>query len=210
MQINSLGGISVYNPNARTNTANQMKSVQLPGFGWGKGLMPTHTTTNRSDCEIRSAIVELAKQDARNGIDGSNLDTTLRSTKPSEEYQKLMGEFVQSVSPDRSSIFPAALTQLGTATKLQNGKPLIDNSLLELMLNGTKVTVKNPGIQYDSKSKMMEIHHFMITAGGEDIGSYSITYGWGYSWTNEEQARNIESSQLYRDTWLAERAKIKE
>ena len=208
MPINGLGGVSVYNPYAKINSGNQMKGVQLPGFGYGKGLMPTHTPSARSDEEIKNAIVELARQDARNGVWGADLDASLTNSRPSAEYQKLMGEYIQSVSPDRRSIYPAALTQLSKAAKLQDGKPIIDDSILQLFFGRTKVDVKNAGIQHDANSGMMEIHHFMIKAGGEDIGSYSITYGWGYTWTKEEQSRNLESSKLYQEAWRAEAAKM--
>lgn len=213
MQIRGLGGVSAYTPMAKTNSGAKMENVRLPGFGWGSGLMPTHTSTNRSDEEIRNAMIELAKADARKGINGADLDVTLTRTRPSAEYQALMGEYVQSVSPDRSVIFPATLAQLGKATKVMGGKPIIDFSLLELMLNGTKVGVNNksgfqPGLQFDAKSGLTKINYFGIAAGGEDIGSYSTTYGWGWSTTKAEHARSSEMGQLYLDTWRAETAKM--
>ena len=213
MQINGFGGVSAYNPIARTNSVSKMKSVQLPEFGYGKNLIPTYTPTDRSDEEIKADIIELAKQDARKGIFGQDLDKTLTNSRPSKEWQALVGEYIQSVSPDRRSIFPATLAQLGKATKLQGGTPIIDDSLLQLLLNGTKVGVNNkpgfqPGVQYDDKSRMMQINYFGITAGGEDIGSYSITYGWGSSPTKEEHARSSEITGLYYDTWKAETAAL--
>lgn len=54
----------------------------------------------------------------------------------------------------------------------------------------------------------MEIHCAMFTSGGEDIGSYSITYGWGYQLTKEEQSRYIEMGNLYQDVWNAERKQM--
>ena len=64
--------------------------------------------------------------------------------------------------------------------------------------------MKSLGVQYDAKSKMMEIHCAMFTSGGDGIGSYSITYGWGWTPTKAEQSRYIEMGQLYLDTWRAE------
>jgi len=202
MQISGLSGVSAYNPYSKTT---QMKNVQLPEFGWGKGMFPTHTPANKSDEDIKNAIIELAKQDARNGRH-SREGVTLNNQ--SAEYHALEGEFVQSVSPDRRSIVPAALAQLGKATKLHGGKPIIDDSLTQLILNGTRVGIKNPGVMYDAKSKMMEIHLLPIFAGGEAIGSYSITYGWNWSQTKEEHSRRNEIHDLYYDTWKAETAAI--
>jgi len=206
MQINGLGGVQAYNPYTLNNSASKMKSVELPEFGWGSGKFPTYTPTDKSDEEIKNAIVELAKKDARNGRH-SREGVTLNNQ--SSEYHALEGMFVQSISPDRRSIVPAALAQLGKATKLHGGKPLIDDSLTQLMLNGTRVEIKNPGVMYDSKNKMMEIHLLPIFAGGEAIGSYSITYGWNWSQTKEEHSRRNEIHSLYYDTWKAETAKMK-
>lgn len=57
-----------------------------------------------------------------------------------------MGEYVQSVSPDRKSIFPAGIAQLRKATKLKGNVPLIDDSLTRLLLNGLKIGFKLPGV----------------------------------------------------------------
>lgn len=204
MQINGLGGVSAYNPYSSINKSTQMKSVKMPSFGWGFGSMPTATATNKSDEELKNAMIELAKKDARNGIFGQDLDTTLTKTRRSKEYEAIMGEYVQSVSPDRKSIFPAGIAQIGKATKLKGNQPLIDDSLTQLILNGAKIGLKSLGVQYDAKSKMTEIHCAMFTSGGEDIGSYSITYGWGWCPTKEEQSRYVDMGQLYLDTWRSE------
>ncbi len=68
MRINGYGGVSAYNPYSKINTSIQMKNVQMPSYGWGKGLIATKTETNRTDEEIKNAMIELAKKDARNGI----------------------------------------------------------------------------------------------------------------------------------------------
>lgn len=96
-----------------------MKNVQMPSYGWGKGLIATKTETNRTDEEIKNAMIELAKKDTRNGIFGQDLDKSLTNTRRSEEYEAIMGEYVQSVSPDRKTIFSPGIAQLGKATKLK-------------------------------------------------------------------------------------------
>lgn len=208
MRINGYGGVAAYNPYSNINTSSQMKSVQMPPYGWGKGLIATKTETNRTDEEIKNAMIELAKKDARNGIFGQDLDTTLTNTRRSKEYEAIMGEYVQSVSPDRRTIFSAGIAQLGKATKLKGNIPLIDDSLTRLLLNGTKIELKLPGVQYNAKSKQMEIHHVMFTSGGENIGSYSITYGWGAEHTKEEHSRYVEMGALYEQTWKNEMKQI--
>lgn len=127
MKINGYGGVSTYNPYSNINRSANMKSVQMPSYGWGKGLIATKTETNRSDEEIKNAMIELAKKDARNGIFGQDLDTTRTNTRRSKEYEAIMGEYVQSVSPDRRNIFPMGIAQLGKATKLKGNVPLIDD-----------------------------------------------------------------------------------
>lgn len=54
----------------------------------------------------------------------------------------------------------------------------------------------------------MEIHHVMFTSGGEDIGSFSITYGWGAQKTKEEHSRYVEMGALYEQTWKNEMQQI--
>lgn len=207
MRINGYGGVSAYNPYSN-NTSAQMKRVKMPSYGWGKGLIATKTKTNRTDEEIKNAMTELAKKDARNGIFGQDLDTTLTNTRRSKDYDAIMGEYVQSVSPDRKSIFSAGIAQLRKATKLKGNIPLIDDSLTRLLLNGSKIGLKLPGVQYNAKNKQMEIHHVSFTLSGENIGSYSITYGWGAEKTREEHSRYVELGALYEQTWKNEMQQI--
>jgi hypothetical protein len=119
-----------------------------------------------------------------------------------------VGEYTQSVSPDRKSIFPAGIAQMGKAIKLKGTKPLIDDSLMQLMLNGAKINLKNAGIMYDAKSKMMEINHVEFFVGGENIGFYDIGRGWGFQPTEAEQSRYGEMNRLYYEVWTAETRKI--
>ena len=214
MQINGLSGVQAYNPYTSNKSAVKMESISLPEFGWlkiGQRRFPTYTPTDRNDEEIKAAMIELAKQDARNGR--HKLQGVVWNNQ-SAEYHALQGEFVQSVSPDRRSIVPAMVAQLEKATKLRGNVPLIDDSLTQLMLNGIKVGINNkpgfqPGLQYDAKNKMVKINYFGITAGDEVIGSYSTTYGWGATLTKAEKSREMEIHSLYYETWKAETAKMK-
>ena len=209
MQISGLSGVSAYNSIARINSSSQTQSIPLPDYGWPKGLgmVPTHTTTNRSDDEVRNAIIELAKQDAQRGVNGQNLDKTLMSNKPSAEYHALQGEFVQSVSPDRRSIFPATVALMQNIVRAGK-KPLIDDSLTQLFLNGTRVNINKPGGTYDAMGRLLEISTIPIQANGVDIGYYDVTRGWGWTPTEAESSRMNEISSLYRETWRAETAKV--
>ena len=207
MQVNRVDGISAYTPHTKPAPGRQIRRIHSPGFGWGKNLMPTYTPTDRSDEEIKNAIIELAIKDARNGIYSADPDVTPTHSGPSAQYQQLIGEYVQSVSPDRRTIYSAALAQIGKAVKIEGAKPVIDTALMDLMLSSFRAGIKNPGIQYNETTRTIEIDHFAITANGEDIGRYSSTYGWSCSLTKAELSRKHASHQLYVDTWRTERAK---
>jgi hypothetical protein len=201
MQISGLGGVSAY---TKINLSSQMKSVQMPSYGWGKGLIATKTETKKTDEEIKNAMIELAKKDARNGIYGMDLDVTHTKTRQSKEFASLVGEYVQSASPDRKNIYPAAIAQMRKATKLNGMIPIIDDSLTQLLLNGTKIKLKHHGVIYDTKSKMMAINHVEFFIGGERIGSYDLRSGWHQEFTKEELSRQSEINWLYYNTWTAE------
>jgi hypothetical protein len=202
MQINGLNGVSAYNPYTPKNTSSQMKNVTLPKYGFGVGLIATKTETDRTDEEIKNDVIELAKQDARRGIHG--MDIGGRGAF-SAEYFKLSGEYFQSVSPDRRSIYPAGIAQMGKATTLRGFTPTIDTSLLDLMLNGTKINLKNTGVIYDKNSKQMEINHVEFFIGRECIGWYDMGRGWGFQFSNEERSRFQEINSIYTKAWKDER-----
>lgn len=202
MSINGIGGVSSYNSYSSMNRKVAMKSVPLPEFGRGIDTILTKTETNRTDEEIKNDIIELAKKDAARGVHGGSVDNY---GKYSNELKNLVGEYVGSVSPDRRAIFPAAIAQLGKATTAKLKMPIIDTSLLDLMISGTKVSLKNAAVGYNERDRIMEIGHVEFTVNGENIGSYDKGRGWHYSFTKAEQSRNEEINLLYTRTWAAER-----
>jgi hypothetical protein len=206
MQINGMGGITPSNRYVQVKPKQAIKSVPPPKYGWGAWLIPTKTETTRTDEEIKNDIIELAKNDARRGIYGA--DTELHGSK-TKEYNKLVGEYVTSVSPDRKTIYPAAMARLEKAISLKANKPIIDTSLLDLIVSGIKTSLKRTAAQYDARTRIIEIDNVQIFSGGVSIGSYVKNSGWTWTPTDEELARHREISQLYTKVWKDEDQQIK-
>ncbi len=202
MQVNRMGGVPSYNPYSQANTASRFRNVQMPVFGNGFKNMMTHRETCRTDDEIKNSIIELAKKDAAAGIHGRSIDDF---STPSQEFQDLLHEYVGSVSPDRRAIFPAGIAQLQKATSLRANAPYIDDSIMQLWLSGSKISLRNYNVQYSARDKMMEVGKVDFFENGEFIGTYSNDHGWGYCYTKAEQSRSEEIHHLYVDTWKAER-----
>jgi hypothetical protein len=205
MQINSLGSVPSYNSNVQNISSGVIKNVPLPvKYGWGADSIPTGTKTNRSDDEIKNDLIELAKKDARRGVRGGD---TNGYGKRSKEYDNLIGEYVMSVSPDRKSIYPAAMAQLQKATSIDNlFMPHIDYSMMELMLKGASVSIEHAGFEYDSGSKKLILRHVKFMLNGEHIGGYAHNHGgWNWSPTKAELERMQENLTTYDTAWKAER-----
>lgn len=209
MQINGVGGVSSYYINSN-QISKKVVNIPTPTYGWGDYLIATKTETNRTDDEIKNAMIELAKQDASKGIWGVDLDTTLTKTRRSEEYQKLMGEYVQSVSPDRRAIFAKGVDATLNEISARIKKPIIDNSLMELMLYGEVKTNVKSSFYYDTNMKMFNIGVIeLFSENGEALGSYSGVYGWGQTPTQAEKSREIELYSIYKNAWDTATAEIK-
>jgi len=73
-------------------------NVNCPGY------IHTKTTPTRSDAEILKDIEELAKEHARTG----------ESSNYNEKFNKLMDEYISSVSPDRAGILKKSVQEISS------------------------------------------------------------------------------------------------
>ena len=205
MQISNLAGVSAFNSNLHTHSAKTLQNIPLPKFTgslWTTNVVLTKTEATRSDEEILNDVIEVAKKCAQ-GIKG----TTVPGHMPpslKEEFNKLWGEYVSPYSPDRQAIFTKGLESTQNEIKSRISKPILDTSLLTILLGKNKVNASFWFSPNDKRTVEVDYMQF-FDENGEQIGGYQRNLGgWNITLTEVERARISEVSALFRDTLNAE------
>lgn len=138
----------------------------------------TRKKSEISDTEYKKMITEQAYKDFHNG----------KFQNKSDEFNRLMKQYVSEVSPDRKNIISSGLKAV--SKNRQNASKPID--FVATLLDGK---IKYQKMSYN-KSEYIEFYD----NNGEMIATYSNN-GWTMYPTKNEVARQTEMCMIYNEAW---------
>lgn len=173
MQLNSVG-ISLQFRNF--SGTGSIGGIHLPDYN--DAYVYTRKKSGIKDAEYKKLIVEQAYKDFHNG----------KFQNKSDEFNKLMKQYVSEVSPDRKSIIASGLKAV-SKNRHNVLKPI---DFIATLLEGEVKYQKLPS----GKSEYIEFYD----NNGEMVATYSNN-GWTMYPTKIEVARQTEMCMVYNEAW---------
>ena len=150
--------------------------IHLPDFN--DKYVYTRKKSGISDSEYRRQIMEQAYKDYEKG----------QFQNKSEDFNRLMKQYVSEISPDRKGIITSGLKAV-SRNRQDVIKPI---DFIATLLEGEVKYQKLPS----GKSEYIEFYH----KNGEMVATYSNN-GWTMYPTKAEVARQTEMCMIYNEAW---------